>query len=449
MRRIVIGALACAACSGQGQRQPESAAVETKAAGSAVPGAVAKPAAEQAPEPEPAAEPPKDEPRVPPGDGSFGDDVAFLREHTEVVVLGDAANGAAVAITPEYQGRVMTSAARGAHGTSFGFINREVVAARRKQPHITVFGGEDRFWLGPEGGQFGLYFPPGSPYDFEHWQVPAAIDWGSWAITTQSATEVRFIKDIAVTNHLGTELTLRVERHVRLLSEAEIGAHLGSAVAPGASAVGYQSENSITNTGTAPWSKKTGLPSIWILGMYRPSPTTTVVIPFRPGPEKTLGKVVNDAYFGKISGSRLRTEKSVLLFSGDGKERGKIGVPAPRARPVAGSYDAANGVLTLVEYTLPERGAYVNSMWEEQAEPYSGDVVNSYNDGPPGPGQKPLGPFYELETSSPGAELAPGKTLTHVHRTLHLQGSVESIDPVARRKLGVGIEEITGRVVSK
>ena len=60
-------------------------------------------------------------------------------------------------------------------------------------------------------------------------------------------------------------------------------------------------------------------------------------------------------------------------------------------------------MLTLVQYDQPEGATdYVNSMWEIQKEPFAGDVVNSYNDGPPAPGAKPLGPFYELETSSPG-----------------------------------------------
>jgi hypothetical protein len=30
---------------------------------------------------------------------------------------------------------------------------------------------------------------------------------------------------------------------------------------------------------------------------------------------------------------------------------------------------------------------YVNSMWEDQKEPFSGDVVNSYNDGPTATGK--------------------------------------------------------------
>jgi hypothetical protein len=84
----------------------------------------------------------------------------------------------------------------------------------------------------------------------------------------------------------------------------------------------------------------------------------------------------------------------------------------------------------------------VNSMWEIQREPYKGDAINSYNDGPPEPGAPPLGPFYELETSSPALALAPGEEHTHVHRTFHLVGEEAALDRVARRKLSVGVGEI-------
>ena len=49
-------------------------------------------------------------------------------------------------------------------------------------------------------------------------------------------------------------------------------------------------------------------------------------------------------------------------------------------------------------------------MWEMQREPFKGDVINSYNDGPPAPGKPPLGPFYELETSSPALSLSPASS---------------------------------------
>src|SRR6185503_11151310 len=87
--------------------------------------------------------------------------------------------------------------------------------------------------------------------------------------------------------------------------------------------------------------------------------------------------------------------------------------------------------------------AYVNSMWEIQREPYQGDVINSYNDGPPAPGKPPLGPFYELETSSPALSLEPGQKYTHVHRTFHLAGPEAELDRIARATLEVGLEELT------
>ena len=62
--------------------------------------------------------------------------------------------------------------------------------------------------------------------------------------------------------------------------------------------------------------------------------------------------------------------------------------------------------------------------------------------GSPAPGEPPLGPFYELETSSPAAALKPGETMRHVQQTLHIQGTIEQLDPIARRLLGVGLEQI-------
>lgn len=60
----------------------------------------------------------------------------------------------------------------------------------------------------------------------------------------------------------------------------------------------------------------------------------------------------------------------------------------------------------------------------------------------PAPGATPLGPFYELETSSPAATLAPGESLVHRHRTLHYTGDEKKLDPVAKSALGVGLAQI-------
>lgn len=375
--------------------------------------------------------------------GSFGDDLAFLSEHTDAFALSDASGNAQIIVVPEYQGRVMTSTTGGLDGPSYGWINRELIASDESLPHMNPYGGEDRFWLGPEGGQFALYFPPNVPFEFEHWQVPAIIDTEPFDVVKRTSDAAAFRKEAILTNYSGTEFQFRIDRAVNLLDASRAARLLGLDDIAGARMVAYESVNTLTNTGTSPWTKETGLLSIWILGMFNPSPETTVVIPIVPGDESALGPKVNDAYFGKVPEDRLRVEDARLFFRGDGKYRSKIGVSPQHAKPVAGSYDAGGRVLTIVQFNLP-RGEtdYVNSMWELQDAPYRGDAVNSYNDGPPEPGAAPLGPFYELETSSPAAALAPGESITHIHRTFHFEGDIAALDRISREILGVSISEI-------
>lgn len=375
--------------------------------------------------------------------GRFASDLAFLQQHTKVVLLADP-SGAQVAVAPAYQGRVMTSTTGGPDAPSFGWIGRAAVASGTRQPHMNVFGGEDRFWLGPEGGQYALYFKPGEPFDLEHWQVPEPLDWGAWEVASQSATAVRFLKRMTLRNYAGTPLEIDVDRTVRLLTEPEITEQLGASPGSAVRTIAFESSNVITNAGNDEWHPESGLVSVWILGMFTPSAETTIAIPFTPGPASALGPIVNDAYFGKVPADRLIVKGSTIFFRGDGQYRSKIGLSPSRALSIAGSYDAAQHVLTLVQYTRPPDAVrYVNSMWQIQREPYKGDVINSYNDGPPAPGKSPLGPFYELETSSPALDLAPGQRYTHVHRTFHFVGPAPELDRIARGTLKVSLAELT------
>ena len=378
---------------------------------------------------------------------TFGGDLAFLKKHTDVIVLSDSSGQSQVAVVGAYQGRVMTSTAGGADGLSFGWINRELIASGEILPHMNAFGGEDRFWMGPEGGQFAIFFEKGAEFNLDDWQTPPLIDSEPFDVVSSDATTATFTRTASVTNFSGTKFDIQIDRSVKLLSTEECSSALGVDVAESVKAVAYQTDNSITNKGDKAWTKETGLLSIWILGMYNPSDETTVVIPFTAGAKSELGTTVNDEYFGKVPAERLIVKEDVLYFSCDGKYRSKIGLSPKRAKPILGSYDAANKVLTLVQYTKPEGAAdYVNSMWELQDEPFAGDVVNSYNDGPSEPGKKPLGPFYELETSSPAAALKPNETLSHMHRTFHLQGAEKELDAIAQATLGVSLAQIKSAI---
>jgi Family of unknown function (DUF6786) len=370
---------------------------------------------------------------------TFDEDVAFLNQHGATIVL-ESPGGGRVAVSPKYQGRVMTSAVAPG-GPSLGFVHRTFITKGQTGTAFDNYGGEDRFWLGPEAGPFGLYFPRGAPFVFDKWQTPPSLQEGEWPVKERSPDSVLFERAMKVTNYAGTTFELAVTRTVRLLSAADVAARAGGPLPSGVKWVAFETENKITNTGKAPWTKASGLLSVWILGMYTPGPDTRVVIPFE---KNAAASLVNDRYFGKVPAERLvvRDGPGVILFTCDGKYRSKIGLGPARAKPVLGSYSRAMKLLTLVRYDKPEGASdYVNSMWEKQREPFAGDVVNSYNDGPTEPGKASLGGFYELETSSPAAALAPGASLVHTHTTIHLSSDETTLDPIARRTLGTPLAE--------
>ena len=370
-----------------------------------------------------------------PAPGSFEDDVAFLDARGSTIVL-TSPGGGRVAVSPKYQGRVMTSAVA-AGERSLGFVFRKFISDGKTGTPFDNYGGEDRFWLGPEGGQYGFYFKPGKPFDMAEWQTPDAFQAGEWSVKERAPDHVVFTRSMTVGNYAGTTFNLDVERTVHLLDEHDVATYLGAPPAKGTSFVAFETVNKITNTGKTAWTKQGGLPSVWILAMYNPSPDTTVAIPFDT---KGTGDVVNDRYFGKVPADRLAIDKAggVVFFKCDGTHRSKIGVGPTRAKPFLGSYSPSARLLTIVSYT--QQGGphdFVNSMWEHQTDPFGGDVVNSYNDGPTAPGKPSLGGFYEIESSSPGAALAPGASLTHAHRTFHFVGDAAALDAIATKTLGV------------
>jgi len=371
----------------------------------------------------------------------YGFNRDFLKKHTTIIELKTA--NSAIVLVPSWQARVMTSTAEGDSGFSFGWINRDLINSGKLLPHINAFGGEERLWLGPEGGQFSIFFAKGKPFIYDNWQTPAFLDTTPFQLISSTDTSALFGNDISTMNYSGTSLRFRLEREVALLSEKQIYNQVSIDV-NGLKCVGYRSHNKITNKGDAPWKKETGLLSIWMLGMFNPSPAIIVVIPVNPGDDKNIGPKVNDSYFGKIADDRLKVSGDHIFFKADGKSRGKIGIPPLRAIGIMGSYDSDNKILTLLICRLPEgKKDYVNSSWQIQKDPYSGDALNSYNDGPLEDGSQ-MGPFYELENSSPAADLQPGESLSHIQFTLHLTGDTTNLDRVSRNVLGVSLQAISG-----
>ena len=370
--------------------------------------------------------------------GTYGSDLDFLKSNRlNVVELVSPDGMARVSLVPEFQGRVMTSAASGLQGQSFGWISRKAITAGFANPQFNPFGGEERFWIGPEGGPFSWYFAPGAEQIFANWVVPAVIDSEPFKVESASGSEAIFTKETVLKNAAGHEFHIGIRRSVELMEAAEIESVLGVSIPESIRPVAYRTANTLTNLGQEAWTKETGMPSVWLLGMYPPAPSTVVFIPYDQG---FAGKVVNDEYFGKVPADRLIVRDGMIYFRIDGKFRSKIGLPDGSARGLCGSYDPSSGLLNILKYSVPSGPRdYVNAQWGPQDNCFGGDVINSYNDGPTETGEV-MGPFYEIETSSPGAALAPGESLTHAQCTFHLEGDAENLEGIASKVFGEALD---------
>jgi hypothetical protein len=378
-------------------------------------------------------------------EGTYGYDVDFFQQNIiPFIELKEEGSGAALLLVPGYQGRVMTSTASGPGGISFGWINHDLIASGTVQDQINAYGGEERLWLGPEGGPFSVYFPPGAAQEFSNWKVPGLIDTAAFDLVEQSGHHAVFSKEATLTNASGTLLGLRIDRTVRIIDREEAVKALGTAPGKSLAIVAYESENVLTNTGSAAWDETSGLLSIWMLSMFNPSEKGVVFIPFKQGSEDTLGPLVNDDYFGKVPSDRLKVSDGMIYFRTDGRHRSKIGLSPQRALPWCGSYDPVKQVLTLLWYSLPgDVQPYLNAKWGPQEDPLTGDVVNAYNDGPLEDGSI-MGPFYELESTSPAAFLEPAESMIHRQMIFHITGEEEQLDVILRSLLGITIDDVKG-----
>jgi hypothetical protein len=375
----------------------------------------------------------------------------FLAKHTKVLELKDA-NGGMVAITPEYQGRVMTSSCDGEKGISFGFVKSDYIKEGKIDKHFNNYGGEERLWLSPEGGPFSLWFKPDvKKQTLADWYTPPAFNEGGWKVT-ETKGEVRMTAPMKFSNASATNFELDVARSVKLLAAKDLAELFGKAsadkmTAKGVKLVAYETGNQITNRGPA-MTKDKGLVSMWILGMINAGPETVVVVPYKSGSEAELGPVAKSDYFDPAPGTdRVKITPEAVLFRADAKFRSKIGVPQKRAKNVLGSIDFKNNVLTLVSYNMPAdptKELYMANAWVlPQPAPYVGDVVNAYNDG------GAFGDFYEIESLSPAKELKTGESLTHCHRTIHVQADKAVLVQLAKEILGVEWDAVHKEMLEK
>ena len=91
--------------------------------------------------------------RIFPNDNSaklplFGQDLSFFSKYgVNAILLGEG--DSLIAVSPQLQGRVLTSTYGGAESPSLGWMNKRLITDTNADRQVSDLGGEDRLWLGP------------------------------------------------------------------------------------------------------------------------------------------------------------------------------------------------------------------------------------------------------------------------------------------------------------
>ena len=139
-------------------------------------------------------------------------------------------------------------------GPSFGFINSEFIEAGQDNLHFNNYGGEERMWLSPEGGQFSLWFKPGEQQNLDNWLTPPAFNEGAWKVVSGPNEPLKMATTMKLSNASSTSFELDVTRSVHLLGKRDLDRLLGAKAGDLAGEkdvrfVAYETTNQLTNRG--------------------------------------------------------------------------------------------------------------------------------------------------------------------------------------------------------
>jgi hypothetical protein len=373
------------------------------------------------------------------GKGTFGYDLQYLSEKgNDLHVLESNDAQAQVIVSAHYQGKIFTSTAEGLGGKSLGYVNYKAFEAGEPNEHINAYGGENRLWIGPEGGRFSIFFKPGVAQVYNHWHTPKPMDTEPWQRLAADRKTIEMEKEMQVSNYTGSRLHLKIRRKVTLLDTVQIAALLGISPDNQVKTVAYSTGNTLTNLNDFIWTPDTGTVCLWVLDMFSTGPRAFTIVPYVEGDEKELGIVATTAYFGEIPPGRYKEKDGCIFLKTDGEYRSKIGLNSKRTKAIAGNYNPDSQHLTVATFDIDRNAVYLNQEWDPRKDPLTGDVFNAYNDGPLDDGSI-MGPFLELESGSPAAFIAPGESLTHHHNVFHFTGEEAALGTIAQALFGASI----------
>lgn len=376
---------------------------------------------------------------------TVGDVVGLLQQAgQEPVVLTGRNKNRIVLVAPGLVGRVFCTGFDGVNGATASWIDEAQLRKGATPPvpgaQWANFGGEERLWFGPEGGKFGLFFPPGVKQEHANYLVPEAMNSLAFRADRAARQEgaVTFAAPVRLVNYQNQPIDLHVTRQVEVLDACPLMLGFGSEV----EFVGFQSRTSVRNTGAEPLTRQTGTVCVWTIGIHPSQERSVTVVPFQPGPDAELGEPLLKEYFktGTVDFTRIPAGHSpddywavkdrCALIKASGVVQTKLEMSPRRTLGRMAAVDVATGQLTVVEWrTYPELD-YCCPFWiPHDGDPFDGSALSIFVLGR----WHGVAPFYELECFSPALFLHAGEEYCHTSRTWHLRGNKAALAAVCER----------------
>jgi len=369
-------------------------------------------------------------------------DILQLLENTghSPAVLRGTDGQKVVVVVPSLAGRVLCTGSAGLVGPTDSYILEDQI---RKGPIQTGpgviwnnVGGEERIWLGPEGGPHALFFSPGAAQRIENYWIPSALDLAPFQVTDvhRNGQYVTISAPASLNNYAGTHFDLEITRRIEILDDCPFSA----GAYPEFAFTGFESRTWVRNTGTQAWTRDSGALSIWTIGQFPGRRQTVVLLPFQPGAEAELGPPISmDDYLRMFYPEHPPRREEIgrlgehcFQFRANGDVMAKAELPTRRCLGRIASLDPDRLEMRIVQASVYPTLDYACSfVLPTTADPYSGGAMSSFSAARNLDEQS----YYELESLSPALFLGPGETFCHVSRTYHLRGDEQTIMEICRR----------------
>ena len=153
---------------------------------------------------------------------SFKADYDFLLKYIEIILLEEEKGNGKLAISPSLQARVMTTTANGWSGKGYGWINKKHFISGDTLENINIYGGEERLWFGPEGGQYSIFFKKDAAFSLDNWYTPRLIDLEPFDLIEKTSKYAIFSKTAKLKNYADFIFSFNIKRTISVLSKNEI-----------------------------------------------------------------------------------------------------------------------------------------------------------------------------------------------------------------------------------